>query len=250
MDDDGPTAEDQQPRERFPETRWSVVLRARDENDGGRAAAALDELCRAYWFPIYVYVRRRGYPAEDAEDLTQSYFAALIERGYLAEAERERGKLRSFLLTTVKHFLADEWSKASALKRGSGKTVISIDAARAEERYALEPADLDSPDRLYEKRWALTVLDNVFESLRGDYVKTGQGQVFDALQKFLAWNSGGEAYREVAAELGMKESAVRVAIFRMRHRYGDLLRAQIADTVVSPEDVPAELEHLFSLLRT
>jgi len=236
------------PREQFPLTRWSIVLAARAPDDACRAAA-LDALCRAYWFPLYVYIRRRGFPAEDAEDLTQTYFAALLEKDYLAQADRERGKLRSFLLTTLKHFLADEWSKSSALKRGAGKTVLSIDAARAEEQYALEPADTDSPDRLYEKRWALTVLDNVLEALREDYAKTGQGKVFDALQKFLAWNSGGEAYREVAAELGMKESAVRVAIFRLRRRYGDLLRAQIADTVASPEEVPAELDYLFSLLR-
>ena len=236
------------PREQFPQTRWSIVLAARATDDACRAAA-LDALCRAYWFPLYVYIRRRGFPAEDAEDLTQTYFAALLEKDYLAQADRERGKLRSFLLTTLKHFLADEWSKSSALKRGAGKTVLSIDAARAEEQYALEPADTDSPDRLYEKRWALTVLDNVLEALREDYAKTGQGKVFDALQKFLAWNSGGEAYREVAAELGMKESAVRVAIFRLRRRYGDLLRAQIADTVASPEEVPAELDYLFSLLR-
>ena len=237
------------PREQFPQTRWSVVLAARAPDDA-RRADALDALCRAYWFPLYVYIRRRGLAAEDAEDLTQAYFATLIERDYLAQADRERGKLRSFLLTTLKHFLADEWSKSAALKRGPHKKLISIDAARAEEQYALEPADTDSPDRLYEKRWALTVLDNVLEALRGDYAKTGQGQVFDALQQFLAWNSSGEAYRDVAAELGMKESAVRVAIFRLRRRYGDLLRAQIADTVVSPEEVPAELDYLFSLLRT
>lgn len=238
------------PAEQFPPTRWSVVLAARDGEDTDRSTAALDDLCRAYWFPLYVYVRRRGVSPEDAEDLTQGYFAALIERNYLAQADRERGRLRSFLLTTLKHYLADEWSKAGALKRGSGRTPVSIDALDAEQRYALEPVDEQSPDRLFEKRWALTLLDNVLEALRADYVRSGQGRVFDALKQFLAWNSAGEAYREAAAELGLKENAARVAVFRMRRRYGDLLRAQVADTVASPEEVAAEVDYLFALLRS
>lgn len=235
-------------REQFPQTRWSVVLAARGPDDG-RATTALDELCRAYWFPLYVYVRRRGASPEDAEDLTQGYFAALIERGYLTQANRERGKLRSFLLTTLKHYLADEWSKAEALKRGAGRAAISLDAADAEERYAMEPVDEASPDRLFDKRWALTLLDNVLAALRADYASTGQTRLFDGLKKFLAWNSASSAYREAAAELGIKENAVRVAVFRLRRRYGDLLRTQVADTVTSPEEVPAELEHLLSLIR-
>ena len=217
--------------------------------DDDRAAKALDELCRAYWFPLYVYVRRRGVSPEDAEDLTQGYFAALFERGYLAQANRERGKLRSFLLTTLKHYLADEWDKASALKRGHGQRFISIDAANAEERYALEPADEEGPDRLFDKRWALTLLDNVLAALRADYADAGQERLFDGLKQFLAWNSADSAYREAAAELGMKENAVRVAIFRLRRRYGDRLRQQVADTVTSPDEVPAELEHLLSLVQ-
>jgi RNA polymerase sigma-70 factor (ECF subfamily) len=235
-------------RQSFPVTRWSAVLAAR-EGDPDRAAAALEDLCQAYWFPIYVYVRRCGFAPADAEDITQGYFAALLERNYFAQADAAKGKLRSFLLTTVKHFIADERSKAAALKRGHGKSIISLDAAQAEERYRFEPTDEASPDKLYEKRWALTLLDNVLNALRADYARGGQGRIFDALQPFLAWNSGNESYREVAAALGIKETAVRVAIFRLRRRYGDLLRAQITDTVASPEDVPAELDHLFSLLR-
>jgi RNA polymerase sigma factor (sigma-70 family) len=232
----------------FPQTRWSVVLAACDSNEQ-QATRALDELCRAYWFPLYVYVRRRGASPEDAEDLTQGYFAALIERGYLTQVDRERGKLRSFLLTTLKHYLADEWGRASALKRGQGQRPISIDAANAEERYAMEPADEASPDRLFDRRWALTLLDNVLAALRANYSAAGQECLFDGLKKFLAWNSTSEAYREAAAELGIKENAVRVAVFRLRRRYGDLLREQVADTVTSPDEVPAELEHLLSLMR-
>lgn len=232
----------------FPQTRWSVVLAARD-SDEQQATRALDELCRAYWFPLYVYVRRRGALPEDAEDLTQGYFAALIERGYLTQVDRERGKLRSFLLTTLKHYLADEWDKTRTLKRGHGQRFVSIDAANAEERYAMEPVDEASPDRLFDRRWALTLLDNVLTALRADYASAGQERMFDGLKKFLAWNSASEAYRETAAELGMKENAVRVAVFRLRRRYGDLLRDQVADTVTSPDEVPAELEQLLSLMR-
>lgn len=239
-----------QARDQFPQTRWSVVLAACDVVDHERAAAALDELCRAYWFPLYVYIRRRGYTAHDAEDLTQGYFAALLERDYLGQADREKGKLRSFLLTTLKHYLADQRARANTLKRGHGKVVLSIDAVAAEERYSLEPADESSPDVQYERRWALTLLENVLTTLREEYVRTGKGKIFDALQKFLAWNSSSEAYRNVAEELGMKESAVRVAIFRMRRRYGDLLQAQVAETVSSREDVQAELDYLFALLRS
>jgi len=248
MDDSEPATPSGPIRGQFPQTRWSVVLAARDGKDTARSTAALDDLCRAYWYPLYVYVRRRGVSPQDAEDLTQGYFAALIEKDYLAQADRERGKLRSFLLTTLKHHLADEWSKASALKRGQGAKLISIDTADAEQRYALEPADSESPDRVFDQRWALTVLDRVLAALRADYAAAGQERVFDGLKKFLAWNDAREAYRDAAAELGMKENAVRVAVFRLRRRYGDLLREQVADTVTSPEDVPAELEHLLSLM--
>jgi DNA-directed RNA polymerase specialized sigma24 family protein len=239
-----------QPGEHFPQTRWTVVLAACDAEDTERACVALDTLCRAYWFPLYVYVRRRGYSPEDAEDLTQGYFAALIERDYLAQADRTKGRLRSFFLTTLKHFLSDEWSKASAQKRGAGKAVMSIDAAQAEERYALEPTDESSPDILYEKRWALTLLDNVLGILRQEYTAGGKAEVFDVLQKFLAWNSASEAHRSAAVRLGMKENAVRVAIFRLRRRYGDLLREAVSATVTSAGEVPAELEYLFSVLRS
>ena len=250
MPDGQPSSKNTTRREQFPQTRWSVVLAARDLQNRDRAMAALEEICGAYWFPLYVYIRRRGCSPEDAEDLTQGYMAALIERDFLAEADRAKGRLRSFLLTTLKHYLSDQWIKASAQKRGGGKRAISFDAARAEQRYALEPADAASPDRLFEKRWALTLLDNVLEALRREYAATGKGDVFEALQKFLAWNSSGQAYREVASKLGMKENAVRVAIFRLRRRYGELLEAQIADTVRSPEEIPAELDYLFSLLRS
>lgn len=248
MEESGTPESPESPPARFPQTRWSVVLAARDSDDH-RATKALDELCRAYWFPLYVYVRRRGASAEDAEDLTQGYFATLIKKGYLAQANQERGKLRSFLLTTLKHYLADEWEKTKTIKRGHGQQIVSINSSDAEDRYAQEPPDEASPDRLFDRQWALTVLDNVLAALRADYATAGQERLFDALKPFLAWNSAGNAYREAASALGMKENAVRVAIFRLRRRYGDLLRDQVADTVTSPDDVPAELEHLLALMR-
>ncbi len=233
----------------FPATRWSRVVRANDPASPD-ARAALDEICRDYWFPLYVYVRRWGRNPEDAEDLTQSFFARLLEKDYLASADRDKGKLRTFLLTALKHFLIDEHDKATTLKRGGGQHVISIDAALAEERYALEPKDDASPDRLYEKRWALTLLDNVLATLRAIYAKDGKAELFDTLQPSLAWNAGGERYAELAAALGMKENAVRVAVFRLRRRYGDTLRQQVAETVASPEEVAGELDHLLTVLRT
>ncbi len=224
------------------------MLAARHAPDE-RAKRAMEELCQAYWFPLYVFVRRQGFSPQDAEDLTQGYFETLITKDYLSQADRDRGRLRSFLLTTLKHYLADQWSKASALKRGRGQKVISLDATEAEGRYALEPVDEGSPDRIFDQRWALTLLDNVLAALRTHYIDAGQEPVFEGLKRFLAWNDASEAYRQAASELGMKENAVRVAIFRMRRRYGDLLRQHVADTVTSPDDVPGELEHLLALVR-
>ena len=214
------------------------------------ARSALDEICREYWFPLYVFVRRRGASASDAEDLTQGFFAKIFEKEILAQADQSKGKLRTFLLTALKCYLMDEQDKVNTLKRGGGHETFSIDAALAEERYALEPKDEESPDRLFEKRWALTLLDNVLVGLREEYAKSDKAELFDALQPSLAWNAGGESYKELAASLGMKENAVRVAIFRLRRRYGDTLRQQVAETVDSNEDVAAELDYLMTVLRT
>lgn len=218
--------------------------RAGDE----RAERALAEICEAYWFPLYVFVRRAGYAAADAEDLTQSFFAKLIEKGYLQQADRERGRLRSFLLTSLKHFLADEWDKSQALKRGGGKTFVAIDQDAAEERYALEPADEASPERLFEKRWALTLLENIVAELREEFVASGKSELFDGLQPFLAWNSAEESYREVAGRLGVSENSARVTVFRMRKRYGELMRRHISETVNSEEEVEEEMQFLMGVI--
>ena len=229
-------------------TRWSVVLSARD-GDAAKVKVALGELCEAYWLPLYSFARRTGKSAEDAEDLTQAFFARLIERDLFSKADAERGRLRSFLLGTFKHFLSDEWDKERALKRGGGRQIVSMDAAQAEERFAMEPADEESPDRCFEKRWALVVLDRVMRSLRDHYVSSGKGEVFEELHQYLAPESGGESYRKSAEVLGLTANAVRVAVFRMRQRYATELRAQIAETVESEEEIAEEIDFLFRAVR-
>ena len=232
----------------FPMTRWSVVVSAR-EGDARQAKAALSELCEAYWVPLYAFARRTGKSAEDAEDLTQAFFARLIEKDLFAKADEERGKLRSFLLGTFKHFLSDEWDKARALKRGGGRALVSIDAAQAEERLAVEPVDEESPDRSFERKWALVVLERVMQSLRKTYEEAGKGEVFEELHPYLAPDSGGATYRESGERLGLSDNAVRVAVFRMRQRYGAELRTQIAETVASDEEVADEIDFLFRAVR-
>ena len=233
-------------RGEFPETRWSVVLDARAGDE--RAARALAEICEAYWFPLYVFVRRSGHSPQDAEDSTQAFFARLIEKGYLEQADRERGRLRSFLLTSLKHFLADEWDKSQAQKRGGGKVHIAIDGLEAEERYALEPREGGTPESLFEKRWALTLLENIMGELRGEFEANGRAEVFDGLQPFLAWNSADESYAEVAARLGVSENAARVTVFRMRKRYGELMRQHIAETVATEAEVEEEMGYLMGVI--
>jgi RNA polymerase sigma-70 factor (ECF subfamily) len=228
----------------FATTRWSVVLAA-----GGSApdaSEALAALCRAYWYPLYVFVRRQGHAPHDAQDLTQEFFARLLEKDWLRAVERERGRFRSFLLAAMKHFLANEWDRAHRLKRGGGQAVISLDAESAENRYALEPADHMTADRIFERRWALTLLEQVLARLRKEFVAAGRGALFDELKTALT----GEKipYAEIAARLHSNEGAVRVAVHRLRLRYRDLVRAEIAETVASEDEIDAEVQHLFAAL--
>jgi len=235
------------PPAEFPVTRWSVVITA--SGDDAAARTALAELCEAYWYPLYSFVRRSGKSPQDAEDLTQAFFARLVEKETLGFVQKERGKLRSFLLQALKNFLSDEWDKANALKRGGGTQTISIDAAVAEERYAMELPDESSPDRLYQRRWAVTLLKQVLEALQESYHATGKEHLFEELHQYLASNAGEESYRGPADRLGMSENAVRVAVFRMRQRYAAELRRQIAETVETEDEVTAEIDFLFQAVR-
>ena len=231
----------------FLTTRWTVVCAAGAAQDTD-ARSALAELCRTYWYPLYAFVRRQGRNPEDAQDLTQAFFARLIAKRDLAGVDRAKGRFRSFLLAAMKHFLANEWDKARALKRGGGAHVTSLDAGDAETRYLREPADPETPERIFERRWALALLDEVLRRLRADYASRGQAALFDGLKESLAGGGGAEGHAAAAHRLGMNEGAVKVAAHRMRRRYRDLLREEIVRTVDRPEEVDGELRHLFGVL--
>jgi RNA polymerase sigma-70 factor (ECF subfamily) len=224
-----------------------VVLTA-GRPDTTRAPAALEKLCRTYWYPLYAYVRRRGQSAVDAQDLTQAFFARLLERNWVGDADRERGRFRTFLLTAMSRFLADEWDKVRAQKRGGGQAHVPLQLDAAETRYGLEPADESTPEQSYERRWALTLLETVLHRLREEYAQAGRGELFAQLNPCLTGDRDSLPYAELGARLGMNEGAVKVAVHRLRKRYRELLRAEIAQTMTETENVDDELRHLFSVL--
>ena len=212
------------------------------------AQEALDTLCRTYWYPLYVYVRGQGQAPHDAQDLTQEFFARLLEKNYLRLADPDRGKFRAFLLKSLKHFLVNEWEKARTQKRGGGQCVIPLDADIAESRYAAEPVQALTLDQVYEKRWAVTLLEAVLARLRESYEADGRLPVFETLKGFIWGDQSTLSYAEVASQLGLTEGAVKVAVHRLRGRYRELLRAEIAKTVATPGEVDEELQHLIAVL--
>ena len=232
----------------FHTTHWSLIVAAAGQ-EGEASKTALADLCQAYWYPLYAFLRRRGNSAEDAGDLTQGFFAALLEKGYLCDADPERGRFRSFLLTAVVRFAAKEHDRAAALKRGGGHRSLSIDFEDGERRYQREPADHWTPERIFDRRWALTLLERTLASLRQDHQSAAKLDQFDALKTFLTGESGAPPLRQVAEKLGMTEGAVKVAIHRLREKYRDRLRAEIAQTIASTEDVDDELRLLLQALR-
>jgi len=231
----------------FNTTHWSVVLAAK-QGDSSEAAAALEKLCRTYWYPLYAYLRRRGCGEHDAQDLTQGFFAHLLERGSIQGVEREKGKFRSFLLASLNYFLADERDRASAQKRGGGREVFSLDAREAEKRYRLEPVDERSPDKLFERQWAMTLLDQVLARLTQEFSDAGKLEFFHRLQPFLVEGTADQTYAEVARDLHMTEEAMKKAVQRMRRRYHQLFREEIGHTVATAEEVEEELRHLCAVL--
>ena len=235
--------EDSPANRHFAPTRWTVVLAA-GRTDTTRAHAALAELCQTYWYPLYAFIRRRGHPAHDAQDLTQGFFARLLERKSLADLTRERGKFRSFLLSSLQHFLVDEWRKAQAEKRGGGR-VVSLDAAEAEDRFAHEPADRGTPEKLFEQNWALALLDAVYGRLQREYEQNGKGALFGALKFCLTGARSDVPYAELARSLGLSEGAVKTLVHRLRQRYRELLREEVAQSVASRDEVEEELRCLF-----
>ncbi|MBI5383417.1 MAG: sigma-70 family RNA polymerase sigma factor [Verrucomicrobia bacterium] len=221
---------------------------AAGRSDSTRARAALETLCRAYWYPLYAFVRRMGHTPHDAEDVVQAFFALCLEKNYLGAADRAKGRFRSFLLIALKRFLANEWDKARTRKRGGGARPISLDSLTAEQRYALEPADRLSADRLFERRWALTLLETVLARLGEEQAAAGRRAAFELLKDSLTSGERGTPYAALAARLSTSEGAVKVAVHRLRQRYRELLEAEIANTVSSPEEVIEERRYLFSVL--
>ncbi len=228
----------------FPTTRWSCVVRA-GGSESALAGKALAELCEAYWYPLYAFVRRSGQAHEDALDLTQEFFARLLAKHWLAAADPGRGRFRSYLLAALKHFLANEWHRGQALKRGGGLTFVSREAVDPESRYALEPADPATPESLYERRWAEALLDRVQTRLAEEYRTHPWG--WDLLQRFVVETRAEVSLIESAQTLGVTESALRSVVHRLRRRFQDLVRSEVAETVDSPADVEDELRHLAAL---
>jgi len=231
----------------FATTHWTVVLAA-GRTDSQQAGLALEELCRTYWYPLYAYVRRHGHSREGAEDLTQGFFARLLEKNYLEGITSDKGKFRSFLLVALKRFLANEWDRANRQKRGGGVLPLSLDWQDAENRYQITPVDNLSPDKLYDRAWAVIVLERVITRLRDESGTEGRAGQYEQLKPFLMAGNGEISYAKAAAELSMSEGAVRVAVHRLRRRYRELLRAEIAQTLANPTLADEEMQALFSAL--
>jgi RNA polymerase sigma-70 factor (ECF subfamily) len=231
----------------FATTHWSVVLAAGDPSSPA-ARSALETLCRTYWYPLYAYVRRQGHGPEDAQDLTQEFFARLLAADYLARVDRHKGKFRSFLLVGLNYMLADEHDKVSRLKRGGGQPVLSLDAQSAEARYQLEPVDQDNPERAFERRWAMALIEQVLTRLEQEYAQASKTVVFAALKDFLTGAKESQDYPAAARQLQMTEGAVRVAVHRLRQRFGKLFREEVTVTVADPKELEDEMRHLLAVL--
>jgi RNA polymerase sigma-70 factor (ECF subfamily) len=233
----------------FTSTHWSQVVTAADASSP-RAAEALAQLCRTYWYPLYVFIRRQGIDAAEAQDLTQAFFARLLEKNFIAAAAEEKGRFRSFLLVALKRFLINERERGQAQKRGGGRLLIALDDTEAEGRYRLEPATDLTPERIYERRWAISLLDQVMRGLRREYAADGREEWFDALKVFLYDERGPASQAEIGRRFGVSESAVKSAVHRLRARYREQLREEVANTVANPSEIDDELRHLLTVLST
>ena len=232
----------------FPTTQWSVVLAAR-ASTSTEARAALESLCAAYWYPLYAYVRGRERDAEAARDLTQAFFADLLGRDFLRSVDRSKGRFRSFLLASLKNFLSHERESARALKRGGGMVPLSLDAEDAEGRFEREPVDSLTPEQIFERRWGLTLMERTMERLAEASQGGAQPAQFERLQPYLTGAEPSIPYRQVAADLGVSEGAIKTAVYRLRREYGRLLRQEIAATIADPDEIDDELRHLLTAVR-
>jgi RNA polymerase sigma-70 factor (ECF subfamily) len=230
----------------FEPTRWSVVVAARDAGNSARAHEALGKLCATYWYPLYAFVRRSGSTPHDAQDLTQEFFARLIEKRWLDGVAPQKGRFRSFLLAAMKHFLTNEWHRAQRLKRGGGIAFLPLDTVSAEARYAGEPIDTMDAEKIFDRRWALTLLEQVMDRLQGEFSAAGKGRAFELMKAALVGEK--PDYARLAESLKMSDSAVRVAVHRLRQRYHELVRAEIAETVSTKAEIDGEVQSLFAAL--
>lgn len=233
---------------RFATTRWSVVAAAGRESSAD-SREALESLCQAYWLPLYAYVLRRVGNVDEARDLTQAFFARLLEKNYLTQADSKRGRFRSFLITAFKHFLSKEWEKARAQKRGGGQRVLSIDFQAGDSSISFEPASTLTPEQVYERQWAVTLLQRVIDRLRTEYDSAGKLEQFEHLRHFIIGQYSDTTYADVATTLESTEAAMKMTAHRMRRRYRELLRDEIADTAVAADDVDDEIRSLFELFQ-
>jgi RNA polymerase sigma factor (sigma-70 family) len=231
----------------FATTQWNVVLTAK-EDETSEASAALDQLCRTYWPPLYAYICRDGYNVSEAQDLTQEFFFRLIDRNYLQHLRHQRGRFRSFLLTFLKHFLSEQRGKARTQKRGGGVEIISFEQSRADGSYFQEPVDLLSPDQVFERRWAQTLFQTALNRLREEYAASGKGALFEVLTDFQPREAGAPSYVEIGAQFGMSETAIKSTALRMRQRHRDILREEIARTVTSVDEIEEEIQHVREVL--
>ena len=231
----------------FSTTSWTVVLNAQHESAPGHQAA-LNQLCRNYWYPLYAYARRRGHSHEDAQDLIQAFFAHLLDRKSLLKVAPEKGKFRSFLLASLNYFLADAWDRQRAQKRGGGKATVSLDIEDADQRYRLEPADDRTPEKVFERRWALAIIELVFKGLETEYTQAGKAEVYRVLQPFLLGDKSHGTYADVAAKLGTSEGGIKMAVSRLRQRYRERFREVIGQTVEDPAEIEAEFSYLLGVI--
>jgi RNA polymerase sigma factor (sigma-70 family) len=238
------------PARSFMTTRWTVVLQAASWDatapGASSAAQAMTQLCQAYWYPLYAYVRRCGYPAADAEDLTQEFFATLLGKEALADVDRRKGKFRHFLLAAMKHFIANQRDRARALKRGGGQAILSLNRDEAETRYSHEPSHAATPEKGFQRQWALTVLQQVLDRLKAEFVAAGKDRLFEALKGTLAGGEAQKSYQAIAADLGTTEGTIKVMAYRLRRRYRQLLCEEIAETVATPQEVQEEIRDLIA----
>lgn len=249
MNEDQPLSTTETPggAARFVTTRWSVVLRLWDK-DSPQAAEALDYLCRAYWYPIYAFARRSGLSMHDAEDATQDFLTHMLGKSLFGRADPQRGRFRSFLLTCFKNFVGQQNNKKRAVKRGGGAKVFSLDETDAEGRYQREPADPRSPDLLYERSWAVRLFETALERIEAQYQADGKAAEFATMKPYLTGDAGKASYRELSRQLRVQEGAARVAVYRLRQRYSESVRAEVAQTVTNEEEFEEELRHIRDLL--